>query len=186
MHDVSTLAAIQYEARFPIDSFMTKVAQILASEGVRLGGVIQENDETLREDGSCCASMSIVDLRTRERFGISQDLGAESRGCRLDPRGLVEVESRLNAAVAASVELLLLNKFGRAEAEGRGLRGVLAHAIEAGVPVLTAVRAPYDEMWREFHGGLAMTLPPDERAVLDWCRGLVRQARSERFVAAAT
>lgn len=185
MHDVPTLAAIEYEARFPIDGFMAKLAQTLTSEGVRLGGVVQENDETLREDGSCCASMTIVDLRTRERFGISQDLGAESRGCRLDPRGLAEVEGRLNAAVTAGVDLLLLNKFGRAEAEGRGLRAVLAHAIEAGVPVLTAVRSPYDEMWREFHGGLAVTLPSDERAVLGWCRGLV-QARSERFAAAAT
>lgn len=186
MHEHPTLAAIHYEARFPIDSFMTKLAHALASEGVRLGGVIQENEDTLRDDGSCCASMSIVDLRTHERFSISQDLGAESRGCRLDPRGLADVEGRLNAALAAGVELLLLNKFGRAEAEGRGLRSVLARALEAGVPVLTAVRAPYDAIWREFHGGLAITLPPDHAAVLEWRRGLAQQARTERFAAAAS
>ncbi len=186
MNELPTIAAIEYEARFPIDDFMGRLAQTLAAEGLRIGGLIQENEPTLREDGSCCATMSVVDLATRERFSISQDLGAESHGCRLDPRGLAEVEGRLSAAIAGGLELFLLNKFGRAEAEGRGLRGILAQAIEAGVPVLTAVRAPYDENWREFHGGLAVGLPADDKAVLDWCRGLMRQGRGMRFAAAAS
>jgi len=185
MQEIAALAAVRYEARFQIDDFIADVARVLAAEGARLGGVIQENEETAREDGSCCATMRLVDLRARERFTISQDLGPDSRGCRLDPRGLAEVESRLDAATADDIDLLILNKFGRAEAEGRGLRAIFARAIEAGVPILTAVRAPYDEVWQDFHGGLSADLPADPAVVLAWCRARIAMAAARRADAVA-
>lgn len=175
MTDVPTLAAVHYEARYPIDEFMRSTAEALAGGGLRIAGVIQENGRNPREDGSCCATMTLIDLRTGERFKISQDLGTDARGCRLDPRGLADVEGRLDAAIATGVDLLVLNKFGRAESEGRGLREVLAHALGAGVPVLTAVRPPYDEAWQAFHGGLAASLTPQPAAVLAWLRALTGQ-----------
>ena len=46
---------------------------------------------------------------------------------------------------------------------------MFARAIDAGIPVLTAVRPPYREAWTEFHGGLAVELPADVDAVLAWC-----------------
>ena len=55
----------------------------------------------------------------------------------------------------------MLNRFGKAEAEGGGLRSGFARAIDAGIPVLTAVRPPYREAWAQFHGGLAVDLPAD-------------------------
>lgn len=164
------LAAIHYETRFPIDELIAAVARQLVSEGGRIGGVIQENDDFRRDDGSCCQTMTLLDLRTGERFTISQALGPSARGCRLDPRGLAEVETRLDTAIGAELDLLILNKFGRAESEGRGLRAVLSHAMEQGVPVLTAVRAPYDAAWHSFHGGLAATLRAEAGPVLTWCR----------------
>jgi hypothetical protein len=38
----------------------------------------------------------------------------------------------------------------------------------AGVPVLTAVRTPYDEVWRGFHGGLGQELAPELGGVVAW------------------
>jgi len=52
--------------------------------------------------------------------------------------------------------------------------------MEAGVPVLTAVRPPYIEAWSRFHGGLAVDLPSDFDAVLAWCRASVRELRAAR------
>ena len=75
---------------------------------------------------------------------------------------------------------MILNRFGKAEAEGGGLRPVFARAMEAGIPVLTAVRAPYIEAWAQFHGHLASDLPADIDAVLAWCRDAVRQLRAAR------
>ncbi len=81
---------------------------------------------------------------------------------------------RLDAAMHDGVDLLLLNKFGKGEAEGGGLRSTFAGAIETGVPVLTAVRPPYLEAWTAFHGGLAADLMPDLGEVLAWCRAAVQ------------
>jgi hypothetical protein len=165
------LAAVIYDRGFPIDDFMRAVAHGLAAEGFHVGGVFQEN---FGDHSSPCSSMTLVDLSTGERFDISQDLGVDARSCRLDPRGLVEAGARLDAAVRAGVDLLVLNKFGVGEAEGGGLRSTFAAAIEHGVPVLTAVRPAYGEAWRAFHGGLAADLPPDLPAVLAWCRAAAR------------
>ena len=64
---------------------------------------------------------------------------------------------------------MMLNRFGKAEAEGGGLRSAFVRAMEAGIPVLTAVRPPYIEAWSKFHGRLAVDLPAD----LDCRAGLV-------------
>ena len=79
------------------------------------------------------------------------------------------------AAVADRVDLIVINRFGRAESLGRGLGACFMAAMEAGVPVLTAVRAPYDDAWRDFHGGLGEDLPADVSAVVNWSRGATRK-----------
>jgi hypothetical protein len=166
-----SLAAITYERGFYIDDFMAAVARRLRADGLRLCGLVQQN---AGPEG--CASMSLIDLTSTEEFGISQALGTCARGCRLDPHGLVEAGMRLEGAIDAGADLLVLNKFGKAEAEeGGGLRTAVARAMEFGIPVLTAVRPPYDKSWAEFHGGYATTLPPQLDAVLAWCAAAVAE-----------
>lgn len=174
------LAAIVYEPGFPIDALVLAIAQSLRSQGARLGGVAQENAAS-----APCAAMMLIDLTTGERFSISQNLGAEARGCRLDPRGLADVASRIDAAAGGDFDLLILNKFGKAEAEGGGLRSALARAVAAGIPVLSSVREPYLEAWSRFHGGLAAELPPRLEAVVAWCRGAIAEAQLPRVEANA-
>jgi len=171
------LAAIRYEAGFPIDEFLALLAGRLRAEHIRLGGALQENASG---GDRRCAAMSLVDLATRKRFQISQDLGSLAEGCRLDAQGLAEFVALFDRASQDNVELLILNRFGKAEAEGGGLRPVFARAMEAGIPVLTAVRAPYDEAWAQFHGHLASDLPADVDAVLGWCRDAARLSRAAR------
>ena len=165
------LAAIVYESGFPIDDFMAEVAGRLAAERLRVCGVLQQNSGSAN-----CLAMTAVDIASRVRFEISQYLGSQASGCRLDPRGLAAVAAALDAAFKSDFDLLLLNKFGKAEAEGRGLRSTLAGALIAGIPVLTAVRPPHTAAWSSFHGGLATDLAPSLDAVLGWCRGAVGEA----------
>lgn len=171
------LAAIVYEAGFPIDEFLTRAVSLLRTEHIRLGGALQENSPG---DGGRCSAMTLVDLSSRGRFRISQDLGSQAEGCRLDAQGIAEFVALFDRASQDNVELLTLNRFGKAEAEGGGLRPVFARAMEAGIPVLTAVRAPYTEAWAQFHGHLASDLPADIDAVLAWCREAARQLRVGR------
>ncbi len=171
------LAAIVYEAGFPIDEFLSRVANQLRAEHIRLGGALQENAPG---DAGRCAAMALVDLSSRGRFRISQDLGSQAEGCRLDAQGIAEFVALLDRAPDLDAELMVLNRFGRAEAEGGGLRAAFAGAMEAGTPVLTAVRAPYTDAWSQFHGRLATDLPADMDAVLVWCRESVRLLRAAR------
>ena len=164
-----SLAAIIYDKGFRIDDFMASVAARLAAEGVRVRGLVQENFG----DDPNCSVMTLVDLGSSGRFGISQDLGEHARGCRLDPHGLAEAGGQLDQALAGGADLLVLNKFGKAEAEqGAGLRSTVARAIEHGVPVLTAVREPYDRgLGRTSTAALSTALAPE----LETGAGLVPQ-----------
>jgi hypothetical protein len=162
------LAAIIYESGFPIDDFMAEVASALDAGGVRICGVVQRNsgDET-------CSAMTAIDLASHAKYGISQNLGPQSQGCRLDTHGLASVAAALEETIDINYELLIINKFGKAEAEGHGLRAAVPAALEMGIPLLTAVRPPHTAAWSAFHGGIAIDLPPRMDAVLDWCRSAV-------------
>lgn len=171
------LAAIRYESGFRIDEFLESLRQRLRDDGLRLGGATQENAGTVADH---CAAMTLVNIATGARIRISQDLGSQARGCRLDPYALAQFGALLDAAIDESVDLLILNKFGRAEADGHGLRGIFARAIEAGIPVLTAVRPPYVEAWTKFHEGLAADLAPDLERVRAWCHRNARRHGTAR------
>jgi hypothetical protein len=167
------LAAIQYQRGFDIDELLSRSCGQLRSVGVRIGGVLQQSSG---EQGQCASLVHVVDLRSGRIFNIWEDRGACAVGCRLDERGLVDAEPALMAALADGIDLLIINRFGRAESLGRGLLGCFSAAIEAGVAVLTAVRPPYDQAWYAFHGGCAHDLAPEMQEIIHWA--LASSARS--------
>jgi nucleoside-triphosphatase THEP1 len=139
-HDPApVLGAIHYERDFDINSILRTVVKSLQKKGVMVGGVLQESE--FRPDG-CCAQLNIVDIRTGKTERITQNRGRESRGCKLDPRGLAAISHCITDAIDADVDLVIINKFGRAESEGDGLLSCIADALSAGVPILTTVREP--------------------------------------------
>ncbi|MGH6816386.1 MAG: DUF2478 domain-containing protein [Hyphomicrobiaceae bacterium] len=160
------LAAIEYRRGFDIDDLLLRSCTHLRSQGLRIGGAIQRSSG---DRGQCAASVHVVDLRSGREFDIWEARGACVRGCRLDERGLIDVEPSIMAALADGVDLIVVNRFGRAESLGRGLFRCFTAALEASVPVLTAVRAQYDEAWLQFHGGLGRSLPPGIDRILEWC-----------------
>jgi hypothetical protein len=172
--DAVQLAAIHYEAGFGVDSFMAKLGEMLRANDIRLGGALQVNAP---DACSACSDMKLLDLSSGTTMEISQQLGSQSESCRLDSERLAGFAGLLDRPFDGHIDLMILNKFGKAESEGHGLRRTLSRAIEAGIPVLTAVRAPYDEAWRRFHGGLAVDLPPDLQRSHDWCVDVVKQRR---------
>lgn len=166
---MTTLAAIPYPRGFPIDAFMASLAGGLKRRGLRLGGVVQHNQGAC---GTGCAAMVLEDLATGTRFPISAPRGAEASGCILDASGLAAAGGAVLAALEGRIELLLVNKFGRQEMLGRGLRQEIAAALAAGVPVLLAVRTDFLDAWRAFAGEDWVELPPDAAAVEGWAAAL--------------
>jgi hypothetical protein len=88
---------------------------------------------------------------------------------------LAVASQAIDRAIEDRVDLVVMNRFGRAESLGGGLLTSLTSAVAAEVPVLTAVRAPYDMAWAQFHGGLGRELPPVLEAIVAWADGVVRR-----------
>jgi nucleoside-triphosphatase THEP1 len=167
------LGTVIGERRGAVDRVLAQVAGRLGAQGWRLSGVVQENPEV---PGRRC-DMELVLLDGDERVRISQCLGPLARGCRLDPTGLEAAVGRVAAGLeTAPPELLIINKFGKAEIGGRGFRPVIARALELGVPVLIGLNRANLDGFDAFAEGLADPLPPDPAAILAWCEGAMRQA----------
>jgi hypothetical protein len=175
------LAAISYDRGYDIDHLLVTACERLSRRGVRLGGILQISTGAR---GNCASTVHVVDLRTNTAFDIWEDRGACATGCRLDERGLAAASEAIDKAIADRVDLVIMNRFGRAESLGGGLLASLSSAVVTGMPVLTAVRSPYDGAWEKFHGGLGQELPADVGAIMAWAKGAV--ISSEAAVALAT
>jgi len=109
--------------------------------------------------GRCnCREMHLVDLSSGTLTRISENLGSGARGCHLNWAALSEVAQSIEAALSFAPDILIVNRFGRAEAEGKGMRTAIEKALNLGIPVIVGVRPEYVEVWQDFHGGLAKTV----------------------------
>jgi hypothetical protein len=156
------------------DRLLAAVADRLARDGVRLVGALRP----LRADGGACDS-DLWLLPDGPITRITQDLGAGSTACRMDAGAFeTAVGLAMSRLQAGKADLVVLNKFGLAEAEGRGFRALIADALGQGVPVLTGVSEPHRAAFEAFADGMATRLAPGEDAILDWCRfAIARHAR---------
>ena len=154
------------------DLLLTTLATDLEAQGIRLAGAVQTNIDI----GADCGCD--MELRVLGDDGpvvrISQSLGTQSQGCRLDAGALETAVARACHALKAGADLVVLNKFARQESFGRGFREVIALALEMGVPVLTYVPDDYAQAFTEFAGDLAIPVARDSAA--DWCRTVIRKA----------
>jgi len=131
--------------------------------GVAIEGVVM----TFPDGRSQCGAMLLVDVRSGESFTISQDLGAASRSCRVDPAGVAAASRVLREARERGAELVVVNRFGGLEAGGEGFAQELLALMSEGMPVLTIVAERHLPAWREFSGG-APVLPDDPSAWSAW------------------
>lgn len=160
------LAWIRNGERGAADLLLWDLASRLRAMGWPLAGAVQQNVE-LQTSSRC--EMRLHVLAGPQVICISQQLGPLSQGCRLDTAGLERAVGLAETALEAAPRLLIVNKFGRQEADGRGFRPLIGRALMIGVPVLTAVSEGHRERFEQFADGMAMPLPADIDALLGWC-----------------
>lgn len=168
------LAAVVYDSgQGPAaDAIMTAVAHVLAGTGYRLAGAVQHNHP---RPGRCSCDMTLEALGGDRLVEISEDRGPEARGCMLNPAALEEVVAIACRVLEKGARLLVVNRFGKQEADGRGFRQAIALSADLGVPVLVAVSRDQEPDWSAFCGGGDERLPLEPAAILDWCRSVVRR-----------
>ena len=172
------LAAVVYQPADDVDDLLARFAGDLIRGGHRLGGIVQRNT---KGDRGQRERMEVIDLMTGRAVRICQDLGKDAAACRLNPAGLAEAATAVSRAVAAGVELVVVNKFSKQEAAGRGLRAEIADAVTAGLPLLTAVPENCYDAWMRFTGGFGTTLLCERRIVEDWCEEMSMRAGRARI-----
>lgn len=148
-----------------VDLRLQTLAERLSAGGARLCGTVQINTECA--GGGPC-DMDVRVLPDGPVLRISQSLGAGARGCRLDPEALERAVGLVTARLGAGADLLIVNKFGKQEAEGRGFRDAIAEALARDVPVLVGLNGANLAAFQSFAEGLATQLPPDVDALEDW------------------
>lgn len=165
--DTVAAAAIGHDKGADADALLARTVADLQAAGRRVQGLLMQHEGGMAGDTGCGVQMFLVDVSSGERYLVSQAMGSLSKACRADPQGFARATVVLRRALANKPDLVVLNRFGRLEAEGGGMCAELLDLMAEGVPVLTAVAPAYRQAWADFSGGAAV-LAPDETATRAW------------------
>lgn len=161
-------AIVHPDNAYPGPSFEALV-RLCRDLGLSLVGVLQHQ---------ICATLDrrcdvvLENLTSGHRTAIFEDRGAGAGGCRLDEGALAEATARVEATLADGADLLVLNKFGKAECAGGGMVDLMAKAVERGIPSIIGVPKSNLEAWREFAGDYAIELSGDIDEIGQWLANL--------------
>jgi hypothetical protein len=106
--------------------------------------------------------MVLKDLASGREIAISQDLGDGARGCRLDHGALETAVGWVEESIVPGVDVVLLNKFGKREAEGAGLRPAIAAAAALEIPLIVGLAPENREAWDVFCAGGTQVFTVDD------------------------
>ena len=147
-----------------MDALLAQVADVLAGQGLKACGTVQINSECA-SGGPC--DMDVRVLPDGPVIRISQSLGKDARGCRLDPDALEQAIALSQPRLYGS-DVLIVNKFGKHEASGRGFRDLIAQALSDEIPVVVGLNALNEEAFTDFTGGIAEEIAPDAQGIAQW------------------
>ena len=159
------VAAIVYADEAYPDAVFTLTAAVCRSHGLSLAGVLQHR---AFEDPARKCDVILEDLSTGHRIPLFEDRGQGAKGCRLDTAALAQVTANIERSLENNPGLLMLNKFGKVEAAGEGLRDLIAKAIDRDIPVIIGVPARNLNAWRSFAGEFSVELSADAEKVWTW------------------
>lgn len=173
---MTRIAAVIMPGRGDTDQLLHDFAQHMLEEGHDVKGIVQINTDC-GPDRPC--DMDVKVLPDGPVFRISQSLGRGARGCRLDPESLERSVAAVEASLGEGADLIVLNKFGKQEAEGRGFREMLARAVADGIPVLVGLNGLNEPAFEEFAGGMAERCEPSPEALAQWAKSAIASAQRE-------
>lgn len=154
------------------DDTFRAVANTLARDRCRLAGVMPL--PAVQDDRHRC-DQDLVDLSSGRRLSIHQALGRGSTGCRLDADALEAIVAAVGQQMEVQrPEILIVNRFGKLEATGRGFCPLIARALDLEIPVLVGVNDLNRAAFDAFASGLALELPDQPGPVLEWVEPLLQ------------
>ena len=166
---VTSFAAVVYPRGANVLGFLKSFAEGLMQADLRVAGCVQEG--VYDKDGAFLG-IDAIDLTSGSRVPIKRltHVNRVTETCGLDVAALAGTSGILRQAIDARVELIVFDKFGAEEQQGRGLSDELFSAISEGIPLLVTVPEAALDIWTERTGGMGDILPLDVQAVEQWLR----------------
>jgi hypothetical protein len=161
----SAIGSVVYRRSERPDTALAEAVRRLQACGLQVGGLLQNG---VGGSAAHCAGLFLEDIGSGRRVPLFENRGAATRGCRLDPGGLAEAAGWLQDAIARRVNVLVVNRFGRQEAEGRGLLDEIAGAVTANIPIVIAIEETFVPAWDAFVGEETTRLDADAGRIAAW------------------
>jgi nucleoside-triphosphatase THEP1 len=92
--------------------------------------------------------------------------------CGLDVSALAETTDIIRKAINDRLDLMVIEKFGELEQNGKGLIDEILQTIVEGIPLLISVPEAALPLWQERSGELGSILPYSEQAFQQWWQNL--------------
>jgi nucleoside-triphosphatase THEP1 len=166
-----------YEQDQDPDEVLRDFASDLKARGYRVAGLVQTGQRCVD-----APRLSAILVHTGEELQLLQDLGSCATGCRLDVGQLLDAGGKVASAIDQGADLVIVNRFGRQECEGKGLSYLIERALSAEIPVVIAVPSHRFANWIRFADGMSVKLRCDRETLDAWWNsvternaGLVRQ-----------
>ena len=134
----------------------------------RVGGVIQE---ALFNSEGGIVGLNAVDVLTNRRIPITRPAKNDEE-CSLDVSALVETTNIIRSAINDRLDLVVVEKFGELEQNGKGLIDEILQTIVEGIPLLISVPEAALPVWQDRSGELGSVLPFTEEAFQQWWQNL--------------
>jgi hypothetical protein len=167
------LAALVYGKPDEPDRLLREFVQDLITRGYRVVGLIQ----TRLADGSTAVTV----LPTGETIPLAPRRRNVSPSSQPDPCDLATPAARIDALIPTGADLVIINRFGKLEAEGTGLVDEIACALSFDIPVLVAVPEFRFAEWLSYCKGMGVKLPCRSGSLQGWWDAMiVGEPRAER------
>jgi nucleoside-triphosphatase THEP1 len=99
-------------------------------------------------------------------------VGDHIGGCQIDNERLARIARTIEAAIEEGGDLVIVNRFGKLEAAGRGLIRLIKQAVDADIPVITAVPAHRFLAWVKYSKEMSVRLACRRDALDEWCESV--------------
>ena len=173
------VGVLLYDTSVEVDAILSSAVEHLRARGVTVGGLLQRFGEQL-PNGKY--RMWVDDITTGQSIRLDDPRGAGASACIVDPDALAQAACMLRRITETQPDLIIVNRFGHAEAEGGGMRSEIAEAVCSGAAVLLSARSTYFAALESFLGGPPTVLLLSAAAIADWAEHAVKTGQPQDAV----
>ncbi|TAK47243.1 MAG: DUF2478 domain-containing protein [Xanthobacteraceae bacterium] len=160
----SDLAALVYGPGDAPDCLLRDFAMRLQCLGYRPIGLVQRG-------GYASVAHEVVPAITLPRMTpipLRHCHTLHSAGCHLDAGHIAEMKRKLSAAIKNTADVVIINRFGKLEAEGAGFIDLIREAAAVDLPIVIAVAAVRFMSWTQFSQGMGIKLRCTPQDLDNW------------------